>query len=73
MTTPVDTRYEKQPQHWIHPSFHTDAVAPKCPEQFGNAGGVSFGYDGERMSQQPRQLALQVLINFSAGSDLPAI
>src|SRR5882762_774301 len=68
MTSPNDTRFENQPQHWNSSHLFTlNAVGSEVSGAFGNAGGVTFGYDGTNVTAAAPAGAPSP-INFSAGT-----
>src|SRR5260221_6087226 len=68
MTSPNDTRYENQVSNWNQTHALTlAAVGSEISSAFGNAGGVSFGYDGTNVTA-PAPAGAPSPINFSAGT-----
>lgn len=66
-TTPDDPAFEIRPSHWNSSHLFTlNAVGGEISNAFGNAGGVSFGYDGTNVTAQAS--AAPSPINFSAGT-----
>jgi hypothetical protein len=68
MTSPNDTRYENQVSNWNQTHALTlNAVGSEISGGFGNAGGVTFGYDGTNVTAAAPAGAPSP-INFSAGT-----
>lgn len=67
-TTPDDPAFEIRPTHWNSSHLFTlNAVGSEISAGFGNAGGVTFGYDGTNVTASAPGAAGQP-VNFSAGT-----
>jgi hypothetical protein len=68
MTSPNDPLYENQPKHWNSSHLFTlNAVGSEISGAFGNAGGVTFGYDGTNVTAAAGTAAPSP-VNISAGT-----
>ena len=67
-TTPDDPTFEIRPSHWNSSHLFTlNASGSEISNAFGNAGGVTFGYDGTNVTASAPGAAPQP-VNFSAGT-----
>jgi hypothetical protein len=68
MTSPNDPLYENQPKHWNSSHLVTlNLVGSEVSGAFGNAGGVTFGYDGTNVTAAAGTAAPSP-VNISAGT-----
>jgi hypothetical protein len=67
-TTPDDPAFEIRPSHWNSSHLMTlNAVGSEISNAFGNAGGVTFGYDGTNVTAAAGTAAPSP-VNVSAGT-----